>query len=128
VRAALTEALQPVLDDLRNSRSVIPDVCDEQWSDYPGQVTAMMYGADGSGQGISVLAEVPLPERVRALADQIQDWAVEELWAADRPTNWPACPQHPDSHPLQAGLAEGRPVWCCPETDLVVGEIGHLQS
>jgi hypothetical protein len=38
VDSKLSEALAPVLDDLRNSGGPIPDVRDAQWSNFPGQV------------------------------------------------------------------------------------------
>ena len=44
----LGEALAPVLDDLRNSGGPVPEVRDSQWSDFPGQVTAMLHAVDGS--------------------------------------------------------------------------------
>jgi hypothetical protein len=59
VDSRLSEALAPVLDDLRNSGGPVPDVRDAQWPDFPGQVAAMLYAADGSGQGVSAMvAEV----------------------------------------------------------------------
>lgn len=51
---ALSEALAPVLRDLGNSGSLVPDVRDRQWSDVPGQVTAVLHGPDGTAQGVSV--------------------------------------------------------------------------
>jgi hypothetical protein len=42
VDSKLSEALAPVLDDLRNSGGPIPDVRDAHWSNFPGQVTAMI--------------------------------------------------------------------------------------
>ena len=47
----MAEALTPVLRDLENSGSEIPDVRDSQWSSF-GLVTAMLYSRDGSGQGV----------------------------------------------------------------------------
>jgi hypothetical protein len=60
------------------------------------------------------------------VADQVQEWAVEELCSVGRPTNWPQCPRHPQSHPLVAVLREGLAVWVCPKTADVVCEVGHL--
>jgi len=42
---ALSQALAPVLRDLQNSGGPRPEVRDEQWSDFPGQVTAMLYSS-----------------------------------------------------------------------------------
>lgn len=123
---ALAEALSPVLRDLANSGSVLPDVRDQQWTDFEGQVTAMLFSPGGSGQGVSAMADEPLPERIASVADQVQEWAVEELCSVGRPTNWPQCPQHPGSHPLSAVVRDGRAVWCCPKTGYVAAEIGQL--
>jgi hypothetical protein len=124
--SALAEALTPVLRDLANSGSVIPDVRDDQWSDLEGQVTVMLFSPGGSGQGVFAMTGEPLPQRIASVADQVQEWAVEELCSIGRPTNWPQCPQHPDSHPLSAVVREGRAVWNCPRTGHVAGEIGQL--
>jgi hypothetical protein len=125
---ALAEALTPVLRDLANAGSVIPEVRDSQWSSFEGQATAMLYSRDGSGQGISAMTGEPLPERIASVTDQVQDWAVEELGSIGSPTNWPQCPQHPDSHPLSPVVRQGRAVWNCPKTGHVVSEIGQLPA
>jgi hypothetical protein len=126
--SSLGEALVPVLDDLRNSGAPVPDVRDEQWSDFPGQVTAMLRAADGSGQGVSAMAAEPLPQRIASVADQVQEWAIEALWRAGRPATWPECPQHPGSHPLAAAVQNGRAVWTCPQTRHIVTSVGSLRS
>jgi hypothetical protein len=125
---ALEEALAPVLSDLESTGSVIPEVRDEPWLATAEQVTAMLYSADGSGQGISARPADPLPERIASVADQVQEWVVEELCSVGRPTNWPQCPQHPHSHPLTAVERDGRAVWACPTTAGVVREIGQLAN
>jgi hypothetical protein len=43
VDIALSEPLAPVLHDLGNSGAPVPDVRNEPWSDFPGQVTAMLH-------------------------------------------------------------------------------------
>jgi hypothetical protein len=126
VDMALADALAPVLRDLENSGSVVPDIHDNQWSDFEGQVMAMLYGPDGSGQGVSTMTTEP--ERVASVADQVQVWAVEQLCSIGQPTNWPPYPQHPDSHPLSVVVRNGRAVWNCPKTGHVVSEIGQLPS
>jgi hypothetical protein len=85
MESALAEALTPVLRDLANSGSVIPQVRDHQWSDFEGQVTAMLFSPGGSGQGVSAMTGEPLAQRIASVADQVQEWAVEELCSiADR--------------------------------------------
>ncbi len=126
VDSALSEALAPVLRDLKNSGGPCPEVRDRQWSDVPGQATAMLYGPDGSGQGVSAMAGEPLPDRIASVADQVQEWAVEALWHAGRPATWPECPEHPGSHPLAAQLREDRAVWTCPKTGHLICAVGKL--
>jgi hypothetical protein len=123
---ALAKALAPVLRDLENSGSVIPEVRDDQWSDVEGQTTAALHSPDGSGQGVSVMTGESLPQRIASVADQVQEWAVEELCAVGRPTNWPQCPQHRSSHPLAPVVRDARAVWTCPATGDLVSEIGQL--
>jgi hypothetical protein len=126
VDPALSEALAPVLRDLENSGGPLPDVRERQWSDVPGQVTAMLYGPGGSGQGVSAMAGEPLPDRIASVADQVQEWAVEALWQAGRPATWPECPEHRGSHPLAAQLRGHRAVWTCPKAGNLVSVVGEL--
>ncbi len=124
----LSEALAPVLDDLRNSGGPVPDVRDAQWSNFPGQVTAMLYAADDCGQGVSAMAAEPLPQRIASVADQVQEWAVEELCRIRRPATWPECTWHPDSHPMTAEVRDGRAVWTCPRSGQASDRIGSLRA
>jgi hypothetical protein len=128
VDIGLAEALAPVVRDLENSGSVVPEVRDEQWDGVEGQATAMLYSPGCSGQGVWAMTGEPLPERIASVADQVQEWAVEELCSVGRPTNWPQCPEHPDAHPLSPVVSEGRAVWACPKTGNVVAEIGRLPA
>jgi hypothetical protein len=123
---ALAEALAPVLRDLESSGSVIPEVRENQWSDVEGQATAMLHSPDGSGQGVSVMAGESPVQQIASVADQVQEWAVEELCSVGRPTNWPQCPKHPSTHPLAAVVRADRAVWTCPATGRPVCEIGQL--
>ncbi len=124
--AALSEALGPVLRDLENSGAPRPEIADQPWSAVGGQATAMLYGPDGSGQGVSATAGEPLPERIASVADQVQEWAVEALWHAGQPATWPECPEHPGSHPLAARLRDDHAVWTCPRTGRVICGVGQL--
>jgi hypothetical protein len=126
VDAALSEALTPVLRDLENTGSVIPEVRDDQWEGIEGQATAALRSPDGSGQGVSVMTGESLAQRIASVADQVQEWAIEELGSLGRPTNWPQCPDHPSSHPLSAVVREGRAIWTCPVTGRLVSEVGQL--
>ncbi len=54
---------------------------------------------------------------------------VEAMTAFGRPTNWPPCPEHPATHPLQlvAGSdVDPRPRWTCPLTGAVVTALPPL--
>jgi len=126
VDTALAEALTPVLRDLERSGSVIPEVRDDEWGGIEGQATAGLRGPDGSGQGVSVMTGESLPQRIASVADQVQEWAVEELCSVGRPTNWPQCPDHPHSHPLSAVVQDGRAAWTCPATGRLASAIGQL--
>jgi hypothetical protein len=125
---ALAEALVPVLRDLRACGAPVPDIRDSQWSDFPGQPTAMLHDTDGTGQGVSAMVTESLPQRIASVADQVQEWAVEALWRAGRPATWPECPGHPGSHPLMAAVQADRAVWICPRTGHLVNDIGRLPT
>lgn len=85
----------------------------------------MMYGAQG-GRGVAVSASATRAEQVSEAADHLQEWVVEECWQAGLPTNWPACPSHPDAHPLTPAVRAGSAVWLCPTDDHPVVAIGQL--
>jgi hypothetical protein len=120
----LTEALEPVLRDLTTSGAVRPEIRDEPWAD--DEPSAMLYGHDGSGQGVWVQADDALAERVATVTDQVQEWVIEELWSLHRPATWPECPAHPDTHPLQPIAKSDRACWICPATRDEIAEIGAL--
>ena len=88
----------------------------------------MLYAADHSGQGVSAMAAEPLPQRIASVADQVQEWAVEELCRTRRPATWPECTWHPGSHPMAAEVRDGRAVWTCPRSGHASGHIGSLRA
>jgi hypothetical protein len=133
-RAELRANLEPILRDMRSSGAVVPDVLEEAHDDLgPDYVYAWIRPPDGAGfqdvgsQSIHVQVSLPPPERLADLADQLQDWEVEELAAAGRPATWPECPQHPDSHPLAPQARGDQAAWCCPASGQVIGAIGTLR-
>jgi hypothetical protein len=128
VDIALSEALALVLRDLGNSGAPVPDVRDKQWSNFPGQMTAMLHDTDGTAQGVFAMASESLPQRIASVADQVQEWAVEALWHAGGPATWSECPMHPNSHPLTATVQEDRAVWICPRTGHLLNDIGRLRA
>jgi hypothetical protein len=93
-----------------------------------GLACAIFYAPDGSGQGVSVALGQDSAEQVARLADQVQEWAVEALWAAGLSAVWPRCPSHPDSHPLVARVERDEAAWFCPRTDELIAPVGRLPT
>jgi hypothetical protein len=77
---------------------------------------------------LSIVPEQPAYAQVVMVADQVQDWAVEELCSMGRSTSWPECPLHRNSHPLEAAADGTRAVWRCLKSGEVIAEIGALIS
>jgi hypothetical protein len=125
-RTELRLALEPVLRDLRVSGAIVPRVRKEAWDNDPESVQAWIELSGPTGCGIYMLLRHSAAERVANLADQIQEWEVEELCAAGRPATWPQCPIHPDSHPLSPAVHDGSAVWRCPRSGDVICPIGTL--
>ena len=122
---ALWESVEPILRDLARAQVNPPSLDDDDWIGDPEFVSCMMWSSDGSGSGLSVRRAASREERVAQAADQVQEWAIEDqLWASGR-TNWPPCPSHPASHPLQASVVESDAVWVCPADQSVVAPIGE---
>jgi hypothetical protein len=121
----LESALVPVLRDLEATTDLGYVIGESQWSGVEGQQTAVISGRHG-GQGIFVRAGEIAVAQVAGLADQIQEWAVEQLWYEGRPATWPECPSHPDSHPLEPVVQGGSAVWRCPVSLAVVSVVGSL--
>ena len=122
----LTVALVSVLADVIATTDVRLEVVSEEWSDFPGQVTAMVNQSDGARTGVSLMVDQSPVEQVASLADQIQEIVVESLWSAGESSTWPECPRHPNSHPLSAGVRDQAPVWRCPRDNVIVSRIGDL--
>ena len=109
-----------MLHDALTTGVPVPTVVDDDWIEFPEMTSAML-----PGTGIRVQLDVPEFEQVAELADQVQEWIIEELWGA-APTNWPPCPTHPTTHPLVARAYAGVAVWCCPEDGEPAARIGQL--
>jgi hypothetical protein len=122
----LRKAMAPALRDLRTSGIAEPRIEDDDWADDPATASVMFWSPDGSGLGVSVNRAAPEYERVAMLADQVQDWAIEELWGK-APTNWPPCPRHPNNHPMRVSIHDATAVWICPADEVVISPIGELQ-
>jgi hypothetical protein len=90
-------------------------------------VSAWLQGPDGvTGMGLRVNMALPTADRLADIADQFQEWEVEELEAAGRSATWPECPQHPKSHPLSPQVRDGAAVWSCPRNGHVEYPIGGM--
>lgn len=122
-RAEFDKALQPVLADLRAG---CPDLvlCVEIELER-SDVSARIWERDGSGTGVW-LRDGTEVEQLLELLEAVQDLVLEALPAIGKPACWPACPFHPDRHPLTATEENGRAFWYCPLTRRGVAEVGRL--
>ncbi|MBM7774582.1 hypothetical protein JOD54_004786 [Actinokineospora baliensis] len=73
----------------------------------PGEVLVTV-GDDRVSVGVYLALTVPLAQAVAAMADQVQDHAVEAFWG--RPL--PLCPGH--QHPLSPRVVGCGVRWVCP--------------
>jgi hypothetical protein len=124
----LNRALEPVLRDLTAAGVPLPRVEESDWQTIEGAESAMLWSTDGSGMGVWVDPQASQMEQVAMLADQVQDWAFEELAGTGAPTSWPRCPEHPDHHPMEAAVADRTAVWRCPASGRPASEIGRATS
>ena len=118
-------ALKPVMRDVELShRSLIRVVNKPDESSSH----AWLWTPQGSGVGIFLDQDCGQASAIVCLAEQVQEFVAEALWGAGKPTNWPACPQHPNRHPLRPETQENRAVWRCPITGDMTATIGDLPS
>lgn len=102
-----------------------PRIEDPDWTEDSETTSAMFWGSDGSGSGVSVLHSDSPGERIADMADRVQEGAIEDqLWRTGA-TNWPPCPAHPRTHPLSAATVNDQAVWVCPTGRDVVARIGQ---
>jgi hypothetical protein len=116
----LRDALDVVLAELQRTSGLRPFL-----EERDGWV--MLRNQDGQGQGVQLRGEGE-PDELARLADQVQEWAVEELWNRGRSTSWPECPFHPNSHPLKPAVVAGAAWWRCPKNAERVAVIGALSQ
>ena len=103
----------------------MPDIRDDDWVRQSHIASAMLWSRDGSGMGVQVDLTDSGPDRVARVADQVQEWVIEELWR-HAATNWPVCPHHPATHPLSAATPDGVATWVCPLDGARFSAIGAL--
>src|SRR4051812_40805372 len=128
LEAALQEALAPVLADIRATGAPEPrvgpiteDMLRPAFRDHafpendlpePDLWGFTLWSADGGRTGVFLTHDSAPMWQLLDVTDRVQEWVIEELWG--RHSNWPPCPQHPSSHPMQAVEHEGQAWWACP--------------
>jgi hypothetical protein len=121
----MRQALVPVLHDLEGAALAAPRIEAADWTGDPDSPSVMLWGPTGNGMGVQVSRLAPTSERIASVADQVQEFVIEELWG-QAPTNWPPCPRHPRAHPMRAMVQDDAAVWVCPVDDALVSVIGTL--
>jgi hypothetical protein len=117
---ALRAALDVLLAELQRTSGLRPRF--EERGDW-----VMLLNQNGHGQGVRLRGSGEADELTQ-LADQVQEWAVEELWNQSRSATWTECPFHPNSHPLEPAVVAGIATWRCPKTSESVAAIGALPA
>ena len=75
-RAELRANLEPVLQDMRSSGAIVPDIREEAHDDFGPDCVCAWIRSPGGGagsQGIRVQVSLFAPERLADLADQLQE-------------------------------------------------------
>ena len=124
----LSRAIAPVLRDLQATGAPRPVIESSDWQPAEDAESALLRSPDGSAMGVWVDTGASAAYQISRLSDQVQEWVIEELAGLGRPTNWPPCPHHSDTHPMAATADGERAVWTCPKSGAVVSEIGLLSE
>lgn len=123
----MRRALAPVLRDIETTGAPMPTIAESDWAGS-GYSSAWLWSPkDGTGCGIHVDPESAEWVCVVRVAEQVQEWLIEELWS-HAPTNWPQCPRHPENHPLCPAVADERAVWLCPSDGTLIAPIGAVPA
>jgi hypothetical protein len=126
VTRAIDEVLGLIFKDLAAGGVPLPRVEPTTWQTWEPSESVILLAADRSGMGVWLDLTLSEDLALAHLADQVQEWVVEELARLGRPTNWPSCPAHPDNHPRQAVVEHGRAVWACPIGAADSSPVGEL--
>src|SRR6185437_2153555 len=103
MHALLAAALEPVLRDLTTTCGTSWRLDETEWN---GPLSAWLFEST-SGLGIFVERDMSFEEQVATLAEQVQEFAIENLWN----TSWPECLVHPGTHPMDPGVVGTQAVW-----------------
>lgn len=123
----LLRALAPVLADVRVAGLAAPRIGADHWTEEHDRPSAMLW-LDRSGHGVAVDRHASEAERVVSAAEVVQEMVIEgELWARGA-TNWPRCPHHPTTHPVEPRVVDDVAAWVCPLSGDVVVPIGGLDE
>ena len=120
---SIQEALAPVLQDVAATTEVRLEVefgtsgVDGPW--------VRIGTSDGSATTFHINPAGTHAEQVAAAAEQVQEVIIEEQWA--RASNWPMCPRHRSTHPLEVATPAAEAWWKCPIDDAPVAPIGALR-
>lgn len=124
----LSRALRPVLLDLDATGYPVPTVEPSDWQTRPTGESAYLRSPDGSGQGVWVDTALGAAQQVAMVAEQVQEWAVEERASRRLGSNWPRCEEHPASHPMTPVADWRGAVWECPLSHRAACEIGQVSG
>jgi hypothetical protein len=127
-RAVLREVMAPVVWDMVASGAVMPAIQEEAFPEDDETFCVWLWGSDGTGMGVWIYLAQSDAEQVARVAEHVQDWEIEELAAVGRSATWPECPDHPDSHPLNAIVDGENAVWRCPRSGRLISAIGGLAA
>ena len=90
-------------------------------------IYVMFVNEDGQGQGIwSLIATRPSTARTGRRRLRYKRGRRGTLERGTT-SNWPGCPFHSDSHPLEPAVIADTALWRCPKTAEPVGAIGELR-
>jgi hypothetical protein len=115
-----------VVRDLRSTDGITLRLLEEPVDSDPAYESLWMLSGRRSRTGLLAPRDIAAPELLVHIADQVQEFVLEELGRLGLPATWPECPEHPGSHPLTPTLASAGPHWVCPKSGDLVSAIGEL--
>lgn len=121
--STIHDALAPILRDVAATTEVRVSIDEGGWSTDLGP--SALIQTEGGRVGVYVRLEDSEAERVVAAAEKVQEAVIEELWA--RASNWPMCPLHRSTHPMEARVVSERAWWTCPTDQSPIALVGELK-